>query len=146
VKTAFFIILFATTSVLASEDMSLEAHLGNWTLRADTEGLGDRVVTRVFAERTNPKMEAQMELPFDALYILTEHLSKLPKKRFIFGHIKLPKNDYVHVSELHDDIFTSATSLALFRLWLDDHRAQWNAADSPELEKALRTKLFPPPK
>ena len=145
-KRAFLVLLVAATSCFAGFDESLDAHLGEWTIRMDTAGKQDgRVVTRVFAERSGASNEAQLELPDSALFILWTHLRKLPRqpKQLDF---KRPKTDHVILNTDFGrcELLTDERAIALLRLWLDTHRAEWRATDSPELQTALRSTFFPP--
>ncbi len=142
---AFLALLFSTVTCLAGFDESIDARIGEWRVRTDTAGTQNgTVVTRVFVERTGASNEAQLELPESAQFILWTHLSKLPKRRFERGAFKAPKTDYVLLEAERLHLITDERAFELLRLWLDSHRAEWRAAESPELQTALRSQFFPP--
>ena len=145
VKRTILALLLSSVTCLAGFDESIDARMGEWRIRTDTAGTqGGTVVTRVFIERPGASNEAQLELPESAQFILLTHLAKLPKRRFERGAFKPPKTDYVLLEAEHLQLITDDRAFELLRLWLDTHRAEWHAAESPELQTALRSQVFPP--
>jgi hypothetical protein len=146
-KRAFLALLLTTLSCFAGGDFSIEARMDGWSFDIDTVGLppnGDPAVTRVLISRPGHANEASLELPGVASGILWEHLAKLPKQRKKFEAFKAPKSNYVALVSDHYELITDERAFALLRLWLDSHRAEWRAPESPELQAALRAGFFPP--
>ncbi|MES2981794.1 MAG: hypothetical protein V4727_05715 [Verrucomicrobiota bacterium] len=128
-------------SAVAGYDHSFEASIDGWVISADTAGLGgpgeNRVATRVFLSHPKLKFEAQMELDGVALYVVWDHLDKLPR-------IKKPKasENFVKLQSDKDEYLESSRAIALVSLWLDTNKSKWKS-DHAELLAALQGGSFP---
>ena len=147
VKTRLLLFLLLTaTRAFAGYDESISARLGEWSVRADTAGTpSGMVVARIVASHViSTDIEARLEVPEVLFRTLLAHLTKLPKQRIPDGSTKRPKGDFVVFSAEHDSVLTSPTAVALLKLWLDLHRAGWQAPKYPTIQRELQTSAFPP--
>ena len=135
---AFFALMHVA---FAGHDHSIEVNIDGWVIEADTAGVGgpgvDRVVTRVFLSHSKLKLEAKMELDEVALYVLWDHLKKLPR-------IKKPKasENFVKLQLDKDEYVETSKAIALVSLWLDTSKSKWKS-DQEELLAALQKGSFP---